>query len=104
MWNESKCLDFLDKNIEYSFSETEILRCIKVGLLCVQERAEDRPTMPLVLTMLSSTGNIALLPEPKRPGFFSKVSMLEIYSSSSMSNHQDSSASNQITITNMEGR
>ncbi|XP_042373292.1 receptor-like serine/threonine-protein kinase SD1-8 [Zingiber officinale] len=105
LWKESQCMDFVDKNIGHSFSEIEVLRCIKIGLLCVQDRAEDRPTMPLVLTMLSSTGDIALLPEPKQPGFFSKRDLMsEIYLSSSMSNHQDSSASNQITITNIEGR
>ncbi|XP_074566406.1 receptor-like serine/threonine-protein kinase SD1-8 isoform X2 [Curcuma longa] len=103
-WREGNCLDFVDKSIGNSFPEAEVLRCIKIGLLCVQERAEDRPTMPSVLTMLGSTGDITLLPEPKQPGFFStRVPLSQIYSSSSMSN-QDISSSNKVTITNIEGR
>ncbi|KAG9141890.1 hypothetical protein Leryth_009262 [Lithospermum erythrorhizon] len=46
---------------------SQVLRCIQVGLLCVQQRPDDRPTMSSVLMMLDS--ETSLLPEPKRPGF-----------------------------------
>ncbi|XP_062187330.1 putative cysteine-rich receptor-like protein kinase 12 isoform X2 [Phragmites australis] len=43
-------------------------RCIQVGLLCVQESAEDRPAMDHVLTMLNSKN--VNLPKPKQPAYF----------------------------------
>jgi len=46
---------------------SEVLRCIKVGLLCIQDCPEDRPTMSSVILMLSSDD--VFLPEPKQPGF-----------------------------------
>ena len=47
----------------------EILRCIHVGLLCVQERAMDRPTMSEVVSMFNN--ETMILPSPKQPAFFS---------------------------------
>ena len=52
-------------------STNEMLRCIHIGLLCVQENASDRPTMASVVLMLSSfsmTLNI-----PSAPAFYSTV-------------------------------
>ncbi|CAL5062403.1 unnamed protein product [Urochloa decumbens] len=45
-----------------------IERCIQVALLCVQESAEDRPSMDLVVSMLNSE-NVSL-PKPKQPAYF----------------------------------
>ncbi|KAF8700462.1 hypothetical protein HU200_034402 [Digitaria exilis] len=45
-----------------------IERCIHVALLCVQESAEDRPAMDLVVSMLNSE-NVSL-PKPKQPAYF----------------------------------
>lgn len=46
-----------------------ILRYIKVGLLCVQELAADRPTMSEVLSML--TNDAVAITTPKTPAFSS---------------------------------
>ena len=40
--------------IKESCVSSEVLRCIQVGLLCVQEEVVDRPTMLVVHLMLSS--------------------------------------------------
>lgn len=45
----------------------EIMKCIHLGLLCVQENVDSRPTMGLVVLMLNS--NSSTLPVPSRPGF-----------------------------------
>ncbi|KAK4485117.1 hypothetical protein RD792_007727 [Penstemon davidsonii] len=45
----------------------DILRCIHIALLCVQENAADRPTMALVIQMLNSFS--ITLPVPLEPTF-----------------------------------
>ncbi|XP_075667800.1 G-type lectin S-receptor-like serine/threonine-protein kinase CES101 [Castanea sativa] len=69
LWNEGKVLELIDPIIlDESCPPSEILRCIHVGLLCVQDHAIDRPTMIDVVSMLS---NEALqLSPPKQPAFF----------------------------------
>ncbi|RYR35877.1 hypothetical protein Ahy_A10g050979 isoform C [Arachis hypogaea] len=67
-WHEGTILTLVDSSIDNSYTESEVLRCIHVGLLCVQECAEDRPTMSSVILMLNSEA--ALMPRPKNPGFF----------------------------------
>ncbi|GMY37022.1 G-type lectin S-receptor-like serine/threonine-protein kinase RKS1 [Fagus crenata] len=66
LWGEDRALDIVDASINESFVSDEVLRCIQIGLLCVQEHAMDRPTMLKVLLMLSSE---TTLPSPKKPAF-----------------------------------
>ncbi|CAL9217976.1 unnamed protein product [Arabidopsis halleri] len=65
----------LDPNMMGSSSQTfklnEILRCITIGLTCVQEYAEDRPMMSWVVSMLGSDTDI---PKPKPPGYCLAIS------------------------------
>lgn len=84
---------------EYSISE--VIRCIKVGLLCVQEHAEDRPAMSNVLIMLVSDN--MMLPEPKQPGFVAKRADMDSQSSSS-SYKQKIGSINYVTMTTPVGR
>ena len=49
-------------------STTEIMRCIHIGLLCVQENIAHRPTMASVVLMLNSYS--ITLPIPSEPAFF----------------------------------
>ena len=68
LWNEGKGLELIDPIIiDESSPSSEILRCIHVGLLCVQDQAIDRPTMLDVAIMLSSE-TVQLLP-PKQPAY-----------------------------------
>ena len=53
---------------EYSYVESQVLRCIHIGLLCVQKFPQDRPTMSTVVFMLENEG--AIMVQPKQPGFF----------------------------------
>ncbi|KAJ1434827.1 S-locus receptor kinase, C-terminal [Sesbania bispinosa] len=99
-WREGRPLDLIDSSIGDSYSPSEVIRCIHVGLLCVQERAEDRPTMSSVILMLSS--ETASMPQPKSPGFSLGKNPGETDSSSSK---QDKSWSvNQVTITLLDAR
>lgn len=56
------------------------MKCINIGLLCVQECPEDRPGMPSVVFMIESPD--ALLPKPKQPGFVARGGSSEPSSSS----------------------
>ncbi|GKV30824.1 hypothetical protein SLEP1_g39599 [Rubroshorea leprosula] len=65
-------MEIVDSSLgEYSSSlADEVLRCIQIGLLCVQESAVDRPTMS---TVVSTLGNDkAVLPPPNQPAFVVK--------------------------------
>ncbi|KAM3701582.1 hypothetical protein ACJW31_05G184900 [Castanea mollissima] len=67
LWCEDKVLEFMDNFLMESCWTSEIVRCIHIGLLCVQENPNDRPTMSTVVVLLGSE-SIAL-PEPKHPAF-----------------------------------
>ncbi|CAL9104087.1 unnamed protein product [Musa textilis] len=99
LWREGKGLELVDEAIGDSFPKAEVLRCMKVGLLCVQERPEDRPTMSAVMLMLGSDS--ALLPQPRQPGFVAMRGPLEPDSSTSK---QDSLSINNVSVTMFEGR
>ncbi|XP_044497372.1 G-type lectin S-receptor-like serine/threonine-protein kinase At1g67520 [Mangifera indica] len=69
LWNEGKASQLIDSEIlDGPSSPGEILRCIHVGLLCVQDQAIDRPTMSKVVSML--TYEAKPFPAPKQPAFF----------------------------------
>ncbi|KAI7747666.1 hypothetical protein M8C21_002770 [Ambrosia artemisiifolia] len=96
LWNEKKPLDLLDPALAESCNSIEVLRCMIIGLLCVQEDPQDRPTMTGVLGMLGM--DIESLPDPKEPAFVSKA-----HARSSPS-YVTESEINQLTITDAEGR
>ncbi|KAL5731104.1 hypothetical protein ACHQM5_003863 [Ranunculus cassubicifolius] len=70
----------MEPSIKESFTASEVLKCIHIGLLCVQKFPNDRPTMSTVLSMLD---NGVLLPQPKQPGFYTEQPSLGLDSSSS---------------------
>ncbi|KAI6704450.1 hypothetical protein NL676_007412 [Syzygium grande] len=67
-WRDGTPLEVLDPAIGDSYSRNEVLRCLHIGLLCVQEDPMDRPTMANIVLMLSSSSvSLAL---PQQPAFF----------------------------------
>ncbi|KAF2531691.1 hypothetical protein F2Q70_00032948 [Brassica cretica] len=68
VWNNGSPLELVDSSFRESYQSNEIIRCIHIALLCVQEDTEDRPTMSAIVQMLT-TSSIAL-PVPRPPGFF----------------------------------
>ncbi|GFZ12439.1 S-locus lectin protein kinase family protein [Actinidia rufa] len=68
LWNEGRSIELMDTCLKDSCIESQVRRCIQVGLLCVQKLPEDRPAMSTVVFMLGNEG--AVLPQPKQPGFF----------------------------------
>ncbi|GLT63594.1 hypothetical protein SLA2020_361500 [Shorea laevis] len=68
LWNEDKALEVRDHTLDGFCPHSQILRCIHIGLLCVQDHAIGRPTMLDGVSMLSN--ETMLLPQPKQPPFF----------------------------------
>jgi hypothetical protein len=67
-WKDQTPLSILDPNIKEDYSSNiEVIRCIQIGLLCVQNDSEARPTMVTVASYLSS--NSIELPIPQEPAF-----------------------------------
>ena len=47
-------LKVLDQDIKESCNYSEVIKCIQIGLICVQQNPDDRPTMAKVVSYLSS--------------------------------------------------
>ncbi|XP_068669516.1 cysteine-rich receptor-like protein kinase 10 isoform X1 [Aristolochia californica] len=67
-WNEGRILDLMNQSLGEDYRRDEVIRCIHLGLLCVQEDPADRPLMSAVVLMLSSYS--VTLPAPSPPAFF----------------------------------
>ncbi|KAM3333032.1 hypothetical protein ACQJBY_028250 [Aegilops geniculata] len=100
LWNEGKGVELADETMNGSFDSDQVLKCTRVGLLCVQENPDDRPLMSQVLMMLAAT-DTATLPTPKQPGFAARRIQMETETSSSK---PDSSIFGSATVTIIEGR
>ncbi|XP_028105522.1 G-type lectin S-receptor-like serine/threonine-protein kinase SD1-1 [Camellia sinensis] len=70
LWIEGKACELLDPLVEGLFSMSEVLRCIQIGLLCVQKCPKDRPTMSTVLLMLITETIVP--PQPNQLGFYTE--------------------------------
>ncbi|KAK4588025.1 hypothetical protein RGQ29_019138 [Quercus rubra] len=99
LWNDDNIMALVDPTIWDPCFQTEMLRCIHVGLLCVQELARDRPTVSTIISMLNS--EILDLPTPKQPAFTER----QIASSKEPAQlGQIKSSSCNVTITTVYGR
>ena len=76
-----------------------LLRYINVGLLCVQESADDRPSMSDIVSMLGNES--VCLPSPKQPAFSNLRTGMEPHTSQ----HRPEICSfNGVTLSIMEAR
>ncbi|KAI4363806.1 hypothetical protein MLD38_019978 [Melastoma candidum] len=98
-WNEGNGLEFMDPMIRTRCDANECMRCLIVGLLCIQEDPSDRPTMSNAMLMLGS--DTAVLPLPKPPAFISRRCPS---SRASSSDKIGSCSHNKLTITLDDGR
>ncbi|KAF8034836.1 hypothetical protein BT93_C0994 [Corymbia citriodora subsp. variegata] len=71
LWSECHALDLMDETIAVS-PPLEVIRCIHVGLLCVQDHAMERPNMSAVVLMLSGESD---LHQPRQPTFTFQTKM-----------------------------
>ncbi|XP_004295399.1 PREDICTED: G-type lectin S-receptor-like serine/threonine-protein kinase RKS1-like [Fragaria vesca subsp. vesca] len=95
LWTEGNVLRIVDSFIGESYPINEVLKCIQIAFLCLQEYPADRPTMSEVLFML---GSDAALLSPRRPAF-----LLE-RSSSYIGGRDGSNSLNDFTCSIVEAR
>ncbi|KAG2685192.1 hypothetical protein I3760_10G113300 [Carya illinoinensis] len=99
MWETDNIAVLIDPVISEPCSKMEILRCIHVGLLCVQDFAKDRPSVHVAISMLKS--EIIELPRPKQPVF----TTIQVAPETECSNRIRIAGSvNNVTITTLYGR
>ncbi|KAL9243553.1 hypothetical protein vseg_017428 [Gypsophila vaccaria] len=98
-WSEDNVFSLIDPETAYQGLEAEILKCIHVGLLCVQKYAEDRPDVSSVISMLTAVST-AHFRQPKPPGF---TRLLRSSANSGPQSHHTSSK-NELSITTISGR
>ncbi|KAK9155987.1 hypothetical protein Sjap_003467 [Stephania japonica] len=94
LWQEGKAMEIMDIAFEESCIPSEVLKCIQVGLLCVQQLSKDRPSMSSVVSMLSS--ETVSLPQPILPGYFTEINIDIV--------REESHSENGVTVTLLGGR
>ncbi|KAK0580007.1 hypothetical protein LWI29_034954 [Acer saccharum] len=72
-WQAGTSLNLIDPTLSVG-SSSDIVRCIHIGLLCVQENVASRPTVASVVIMLTSSS--LSLPLPSKPAFYIHTSDL----------------------------
>ncbi|GMI72776.1 hypothetical protein like AT4G21390 [Hibiscus trionum] len=99
LWSEDKVMDLVDPCIRDSCSPNEVLKCIHIGMLCVQDSPAHRPKMDAVMVFLES--ETATLPMPRKPTYTSlRTAVEEEY----VLDGQEIVSSNDVTVTTIVGR
>ncbi|BAT88913.1 hypothetical protein VIGAN_05256000 [Vigna angularis var. angularis] len=68
-WKKNRVLELLDPSLPHSLSETEINKCVQIGLLCVQGNPDQRPIIAKIASYFSCD-QVGKLPLPQEPAFF----------------------------------
>ncbi|CAA2957581.1 G-type lectin S-receptor-like serine threonine-kinase At4g27290 isoform X1 [Olea europaea subsp. europaea] len=95
LYKEGRSLELVNAHLDVSGYLSEVLRSIHVGLLCVQQCPQDRPSMSVAVSMLANEG---LLPQARHPGFFTERD------AESSSSTTTANSKNQMTISLVEAR
>ncbi|GLT56079.1 hypothetical protein SLA2020_291520 [Shorea laevis] len=98
LWKEGCPLELIDSFVKESCTLSEVLRCIHIGLLCVQQHYKDRPSMSSVVLML---GSEAELVQPKEPGYLFDKKSPEI---DPLFIKLESSSTNELSLSVLEPR
>ncbi|KAI3952742.1 hypothetical protein MKW92_007240 [Papaver armeniacum] len=71
LWKNGTALEVLDPTLKENHSRGEVMRCIHIALLCVQEDMDDRPTMAAIVQKLTNFSVSLQLPTSP-PTYFVK--------------------------------
>ncbi|XP_068647067.1 G-type lectin S-receptor-like serine/threonine-protein kinase At4g03230 [Aristolochia californica] len=94
LWREGRGMELMDPSVRESADEKKVLKCIELGLLCVQEDPAERPTMASITAVLVGEGETACVPVPKRPASYVRKYLAE----------EGDASRNEITISLRDGR
>ena len=100
LWNRDAAFELMDPLISDSCDQHQFVKCVHLGLLCVEDNALDRPTMFDFISMLGN--DTAVLPLPKKPTFY-RGSRAHQSEPQEIISSQEISASG-LSISKMEGR
>ncbi|GLT30967.1 hypothetical protein SLA2020_057370 [Shorea laevis] len=104
LWKDRRPLEFLDPILGDSYARNEVIRCIQIGLLCVQEDPAERPTMATIVLMLSSYS--VTLPLPNEPAFFlhSGTESIKVLESDQSTSKPMQYSINEVSVTELDPR
>ncbi|PRQ30612.1 putative protein kinase RLK-Pelle-DLSV family [Rosa chinensis] len=98
LYTQGRSIELLDTSVgDSTIRLEEVLRSVHVGLLCVQQNPEDRPSMSAAVLMLSGEG---ALPQPQKPGFYTERNLSEIKVDAA----PKPCSANEVTFTLLEAR
>uniref|UniRef100_A0A453AAL0 Serine/threonine-protein kinase receptor n=1 Tax=Aegilops tauschii subsp. strangulata TaxID=200361 RepID=A0A453AAL0_AEGTS len=97
MWKEGRAEELPDSSIMDTCSVDEVVLCVHVALLCVEENPDDRPLMSYVVFVLENGSTT--LPDPNSPAYFARrrIEMEQI-------REDIQTSANSFTLTEIEGR
>lgn len=107
-WTTGTLMEIMDSSLSSLAPRDQMLKCIHIGLLCVQDDPTDRPMMSTVNVMLSSS--TVTLQAPSRPAFciqksgFNSEMNSEVYPGGSQSASRSPMSLNDVSITELEPR
>ncbi|KAF7015427.1 hypothetical protein CFC21_029275 [Triticum aestivum] len=108
-WTMGTIVEIMDSSMTSHSPGDQMLKCMHIGLLCVQEDPADRPMMSVVTVMLSSS--TVSLQAPSRPAFCIQKSGMDYsgmhtdpYPGVSHSTSRSPMSPNEVSITELEPR
>ncbi|RLN34812.1 hypothetical protein C2845_PM03G09170 [Panicum miliaceum] len=107
-WTTGTLMEIMDSSLSNLAPRDQMVKCIHIGLLCVQDDPADRPMMSTVNVMLSSS--TVSLQAPSRPAFciqksgFNSEMYSEVYAGASHSVSRSPMSLNDVSITELDPR
>ncbi|CAL9089838.1 unnamed protein product, partial [Musa acuminata var. zebrina] len=105
-WNQGDALQAVDQSVVDQCQPQEVLRCMHIGLLCVQEDPAQRPSMASITLMLNSYS--VGLPTPSPPAFvthsITEVSLQGRENSKGSMTSSAKESTNEVSISEMDPR
>ncbi|KAL4178805.1 hypothetical protein AMTRI_Chr13g116960 [Amborella trichopoda] len=100
LWHDGRPIEMMDPTLGETCPRNQVLRCIHIGLLCIQADASERPPISSVVVMLGSDSSSLSLPMPPPMVFDDRTSTR----SDESANYREGNSVNEVSITDFDGR
>ncbi|KAJ4703233.1 Cysteine rich receptor like kinase [Melia azedarach] len=101
-WRDGTPMELLDSTLTDSYLRNEVIQCIHVGLLCVQEDPTERPSMATAVQMLNNYS--VTIASPQQPAFFFGVQTERNISTEKSASKSDPTSGDEALITEVYPR